>query len=61
MTDESPAKTQKKEGQVSNNQIILRLLRHKIQTGLGAAKRDIKVKSEEEQGLIQFLVVRNDK
>jgi hypothetical protein len=31
------------------------------QTGLGAATRDIKVKSEEDQGLIEFMVVHNDK
>lgn len=31
------------------------------QTGLGASKRDANVKSEEEAGMIEFIVVRNDK
>ena len=31
------------------------------QTGLGASARDTNVKTEEQLGLIEFIVVRNDK
>ena len=31
------------------------------QAGLGFVKRDQSVKNEEEQGLLEFIVVRNDK
>ena len=48
----------RKEGQVS---MPLLLNRYVLQTGLGACNRDIKVKGEEEQGLIEFMVVKNDK
>jgi len=36
-------------------------LKREGQTGLGASARDTNVKTEEQLGLIEFIVVRNDK
>ena len=45
-------------GEVSSKHPIL--INH-MQTGLGYVQRDKGVKTEEEQGLIEFMVVTNDK
>jgi hypothetical protein len=50
-----------KEMQIDTTQRDSDKLKREGQTGLGASARDTNVKTEEQLGLIEFIVVRNDK